>query len=584
MDLQSRINAAKSAGYNDQQIQSYLSQNKMSQGAGRAGGAKGFLLDITPFGRVAEKVINPNAGNITGGEVLTEAALTAIPFGLGRVFKGARAAKGLTGAIRSSEKPLQTTEAVMQARKGLVQRTGEKLSSAGSSLKVGENVGDINKLSQQSQRVAKYSGTPTTQLKKIDADMKTLSSQVDDILTKTPVKLDGSMVSKRIQQASTDLTDERFADLDLLNPSAQKIIERYSAKFDKVTDAKGVNDVVKTLNKTATRASNKLQNPNAAPLTAQETAALALKRAGDDVLGEIPEIAPIKQQMAQLFEINPQVAKASERGFGLPFMSGTKIKAPMQMLQGLQSKAGALLQGAGTSAPATGGFRPFIKPALQQAGVRVGADALGVRPKPEDTPEASQFTTPFVTQPTLEDVTAPEANGSLFTNPALLEQAYSEAIARGDSETANSLIKGYELFGKQGGGGKPLSAEASKVIATANSGLQSLSQLEQMISEGGVPKGTTIPGRGLLGGAGQSLLGTTGFDAAADNVADAMVRARTGAAATKEELALYRRLLPQAFDPPEVQQQKMQTVRDYFTSIANRTGSSGTDLQQAAGY
>lgn len=131
---------------------------------------------------------------------------------------------------------------------------------------------------------------------------------------------------------------------------------------------------------------------------------------------------------------------------------------------------------------------------------------------------------------------------------------------------------------------KPLSAEASKVLSNANSGLTSLGQLSGMIDEGGVPLGTVVPGREMLGGLGANILGTSGYDTAARNVADVITRLRTGAALTESEEKFYKSQLPQAFDPPEVRAQKLQMFEDLFNSVANRTGSAGTDLQSAAGY
>lgn len=130
---------------------------------------------------------------------------------------------------------------------------------------------------------------------------------------------------------------------------------------------------------------------------------------------------------------------------------------------------------------------------------------------------------------------------------------------------------------------KPLSAEASKTIANANSGLKSLDQLESMISEGGVPKGTLVPGRSAFGGILGSVAGTTAYDTAARNVLDVITRLRTGAAISKEEADFYRSQAPTTFDPPETIAQKLAMFRDLFKSVANQTGTSGTDLEASVG-
>jgi hypothetical protein len=171
-----------------------------------------------------------------------------------------------------------------------------------------------------------------------------------------------------------------------------------------------------------------------------------------------------------------------------------------------------------------------------------------------------------------------------FSNPDTVQQAYLAALADGNTKAASMILDGYKMFGPEAtAAAKPKSAESAKVSGIVNSGLTSLAQLESQIADGGVPVATTLPGRGMLGGLLGNVTGTADYDTAANNIADAMVRLRTGAAATKEELKLYRELLPQAFDSPEVQQQKIQQVKSYFADISNSTGSDGTDIQSLLG-
>ena len=133
---------------------------------------------------------------------------------------------------------------------------------------------------------------------------------------------------------------------------------------------------------------------------------------------------------------------------------------------------------------------------------------------------------------------------------------------------------------------KPLSAAASTTLGNANSGLESLGQLQSMISESGVPKGTLIPGRDKFGGLLANASGSAEYDATSRNVIDAISRLRTGAALTEGEVRFYQSQVPQAFDNPETIQRKIQTLQDFFSSVASRTGSSGgleDALMQAQG-
>jgi len=237
---------------------------------------------------------------------------------------------------------------------------------------------------------------------------------------------------------------------------------------------------------------------------------------------------------------------------------------------------------AGKSMPK--GFMPYVK-----AGVKQELSRAIVGPMlPEGMqPEQAQADVAAIDQydgtPDTPEVT-PDTPQGPFSDPQMVQQAYLAALADGNTKAASMILDGYKMFGPEAAGAtKAKSAESAKVSGIVNSGLSSLAQLESQIANGGVPVATTLPGRGLFGGLLGNATGTADYDTAANNIADAMVRLRTGAAATKQELELYRELLPQAFDSPEVQQQKLQQVKSYFADISNGTGGAGTDIQSLLG-
>lgn len=175
----------------------------------------------------------------------------------------------------------------------------------------------------------------------------------------------------------------------------------------------------------------------------------------------------------------------------------------------------------------------------------------------------------------------PQADPNDPFNPANLQANIQQMMANGATQKdlasyLDMVQQMQDINAAANPQGKAPSAAALKQSETANAGFRSLAEIEQIIQGGGVPKGTVVAGRGMLGGLGQNVLGTASYDAAADNVADTMVRLRTGAAATKEELALYRRMLPQAFDSPDVQRQKMNAVRTYLQNLSS-TPAAGID-------
>lgn len=166
-----------------------------------------------------------------------------------------------------------------------------------------------------------------------------------------------------------------------------------------------------------------------------------------------------------------------------------------------------------------------------------------------------------------------EQPAELYSREALM------ADIQRDPKNAEKYIGIHEYLNKASENEKPPSSMAQKQMATAQSGLDSLGTLESIISKGGVPKGTVVAGRGLVGGLGGRVLGTSAFDAAADNIADAIIRMRTGAAATKEEMRTFRSQLPQASDSPEVVRQKLATVRSYLQELSSNP-SGGTTIEE----
>lgn len=558
---------------------------------GLVGAGLGGFLGGTG-GRVVENKVRDDRIGI--GDALKEGAISGVA-GAGplKLLKGAggaiAGAATKSGAVEGAEKALGTSFLGKVTGKA-GDKVGKRLTEAGSGLKADPNVGGVERLKEQSGFMSKYTGTPRQQRVKMETDMKDLSKQVDDVLTKTPIQVDGSLVGQRLKEAATDLTDSRYLDLDLNNPSVSKIIDRYSEKFAQAGDAKGVNDIVKTLNKTATRAQNKLLDERGGVLTAQEQAALALKRAGDDVLGEIPEIAPLKKNMAQIFEVTPQVAKQGEKGISSSLVGGLKVKAPVQAASGVASRVGGALQGtASTSAPGTKNFATRIL-----AGAAL-TDAPGME-QPEELPTEEAMPNlnegQQATAVTADDILAQEQPED--TDPysaANIQATVKSIIAQGGTQkdVAEFLSNAKAVSDLTATGSKkPMSAEAAKVASNASLGLTAISDFQKLVQDDpGAFSRSNIPGKGFLddltGGRVSGALGTSGIDAAGDQIVDVIARLRTGAAISKQEEERFKRYIPRSGDTPDAVKQKLGYLSDQFSMVLDRTGASGTDLQSSLG-
>lgn len=109
-------------------------------------------------------------------------------------------------------------------------------------------------------------------------------------------------------------------------------------------------------------------------------------------------------------------------------------------------------------------------------------------------------------------------------------------------------------------------------MTQAQSGLQAIDQLEQMMSQ---DPGIRI--KGALPGS----PGARSYEAAKRQVMDMVARIQTGAALTKEEQAFYERQLPQPFDSPQDVQFKLSQLKQFLTTVASGGGGSEEDNNAA---
>lgn len=624
MDLQSKISSARNAGYSDAQINDYLSKSNMLPKK-KVGGLRGAVLNALPIatgaagtvlGGIAGSVV-PGAGNVAGavgggaigsgfgeflrqklsgeeaniGSIAREGAFGALG-GVGRGVKAVRAAKG----VIAGEKAAQTTEAAMQARKGIVgkiKNNAQQASQEGFGVTVGQSAGRGKVLTPDkadelqdfiTNRSQQYggirAGKPIDQARDAQKVLSGVTKSLDDTLTKIDRPLQVQEPSSVIARALEIAKDNAAI------TKATPTLEKFKGKIEKAKSLKELEAIRREADDLAFASTG-----------AGKTSAAAQSHAVRDAIDEFitplsAEYKAIKGDYSLARDALESTSKASKnaKGFTMPF---TGREVGKQTISGAQNKVAAKLSGAGSLPPTpstdASSFRPFLSQTAKATVPQVGYRAAG----------SAVLGTPFVgtgqaeeTQPTegidsapLQQPSPNQPQPNPMFDPANVQSAVQQIIASGGSvKDAAEYVNLVQTLQQMNPSEKPLSAEASKVVANANSGLTSLSQLEGIINEqGGVSKGTLVPGRSLFGGLGANVLGTAEYDTAAKNLTDVITRLRTGAALTNEEAAFYQSQVPQAFDSPEVRQQKIQMFKDLFSSVASRSGSAGTDLQQAAG-
>lgn len=206
-------------------------------------------------------------------------------------------------------------------------------------------------------------------------------------------------------------------------------------------------------------------------------------------------------------------------------------------------------------------------------GATIGAVEGAIQEQPDSLESAvSQFSDQGLGQQT-----QPQPEQSPYSREQLL------ADIQRDPENMKSYVDYYqtiqELFTSPGQ--DPLTGTALKDSNNAKSGLQSIDLIEQTLTndpsaavKASIPNPFGIAGR---------VTGTGDYRAASDNVADVIGRLRSGGAINDDELATFRRLLPQAGDSPEAASYKINQIRSLLVPIANQvaSGSTSSTLQDA---
>lgn len=554
----------------DRNIARQLGMQQFQQGGGTfqkpkqsGGGVGSFLLGLLPGGSLIDKGIRGE--QITGGDIATEAALSLVPFGLGKIAKGAKGLRG-ANAANSAAKP------------GILNRisTGAKdIDARASGLGVGQKLSGSTITPQRSQELYDFArsrgvkaGSPMRQSRQAESLLKGTTTSLDDLL--------GTINRPTVPGELTTLADEAMAKVagNAAVTGSTKTLGKFSDKISKATD-------IKDLEAIRREADDLAYSATGAKKTSAAAQAKAVRETIDNFVSGMSKDYKLAKgdyrNAKDLLELTSRsVGKGGIDIFGNKVGSSV-VPAAISKGSSILSKVGGGTSGNGIMS------NPVAKFLAPQAGVRVGADVLGLRSGEEPAPGTDAMNA--LGAPQTSPIT-PNGTGSIYTQEAAAADIQRD-LAETGGENMDKYMKLYEFMNPVSSE-KPLSAEASKVLSNANSGLDSLSQLQGMIQEGGVPLGTVLPGRDLLGGLGANILGTSGFDTAAKNITDVITRLRTGAALTESEEAFYKSQLPQAFDPPEVQAQKMQMFQDLFSSIASRTGSSGgsdsESLLRAAGY
>lgn len=571
-------------------------------------------------GRIVENKVRDDRFGL--GDALKEGATDAIFSGVGaanNIRKGAKAAKGLATATEGLSSPSDLLQAPQKV--GLLEGIGKSLKTGASGYGTGA------KVAGQDQLTSAGSDVIDTTLKTLkipatapETQARLLGNHIDNL---------GNILSKRYATSNTAVSPEdintlgsnilgRVANTGGLSKGAEAFALEQAQKLAK---AKDINDVWKFTKDIGRNSTNFGANADAKLVDKEAAARIIIDETRGFLNGKVPGTAETndlyhKAKTAESFILNA----ARDKGGGLiQRMAGS---APVKAGE---AKLGSTIENIGRYSAGTGGatskFTNALKVQSPGAAYR-GTTGLAQEntPQPAQNPQdllgmgqstgQSQSLTSDLLGQTNQGVDLksqllglpPEqaTSSSGMTLQSLQEALKQDYIDTGGKNSAalmqiaqlNGLVDNKGNPAGQASQGPNIGKPTAQQYGLATSGIQSLQNLSSLLQgDPSLLNKSATPGQGLpvVGGFVKHAAGTNQYDAVLTNLVDTMLRLRTGAAATKDEINMYKRqLAPTAGDTPQAIQSKLQQFYQAFAPFlgTNQSAGSSQDLlsQMNGGY
>lgn len=434
-------------------------------------------------------------------------------------------------------------------------------------------LGDSKRITQWLDSKKVPSGSPVNRLQAVEGLKSQAGQNIDSVISRVD--------NVRFQPVEvSQLADDFVKDISKLPGANDALVQRateYATNMTRnINSPRSAVDFKRQLDNTISYVSS----PDAATAGEQQIARLLRDKLVNFTNERIPGLKQFNDDYYNASDASKYLMQGSKSANNLQLFGTTipgsggirKTVGSVVGQKGRQMLGGGAVEGEAKK----GGFRQFVKPTAEQAGARVASAGIFGTPFVGGGQPAQPATDATAAMPTGLPSADETAETPVQSQAQQLYEAAQRALDAGDSKSYATLIAMAENAMKfeSAGQEKPLSAEASKVMANAQSGLTSLDQVRSMLqSDPSLLGKTAVPFREQLGGLGAAALGTSSYDTAARNIADVITRLRTGAAITQNEESFYKSQLPQPFDPPETIQQKLQMFEDLFSSVASRKPS-----------
>lgn len=488
--------------------------------------------------------------------------------------------------------------APVTSKGGFLSRSARATDAKVSGLGVGTNLNGKTITPKRSEELYNFArsnnvnpGTPLQQAR-----------QAEDLLSKTVRSLDDTL--ENINRGVTKQEIDSLNKIALKKVSSDAAVIGSSKTLGKFADKISAAKDLKSLEAIRREADDLAYTARGAKKTSAAAQARAVRETIDDfVSGISKDYKAIKGDYSNAKDLVELSSKNAKTGGGIDIF-GNKIGE--QTVPGNISKVTGFLGRSGNKTPKfVDSTARTLENGTKGAGI-LGTVArqslLGQRPTLSDQVPAEA--TDELGQPLPEGYTSGFGLESLpegYKNSLGLEQPQeAEQVAQQQSPFSKDNIQGlilqdlqttggknianflklYEAFGNDSSKTTPdLSVSQQTRAAAAQNALVDIPLLEESMASGKLGAAKAIPGAGTP--LGRRILGTEDLDSALFNIADNILRARSGAAAPEAEVKRFvDTFLPGALDSEEAKRQKLdRVVRELYGYVSPTAASEGADVE-----
>lgn len=469
-----------------------------------------------------------------------------------------------------------------------------------------------NKLVRLAQQEPLLAGSSNRKFQNVEKVIANHTDAVDTLLKGVKQTVPASDLQKGLATASAAITD----------PSEAKAFQNVLGRIQKAIGNKtsysalDINEARRVINKELGSVERKTQ---------MGSTLTALDRALQDAHGSFTEalnkLAP-KEVGGQVKDLNsristfikgqPEFKKKSESAdlLGMRGQLVPKIPVIKPLLEGATDIAGRGVSKAG---------RALSTPLGQQAQVvpfNLAAMGGGTQAQPTQLPSNIGDVFPNAQHP--DEVALNQIAAAGITDPQEMFDALSgqgkyaqttpeqatpsrsaqyadladKALQQGDLKTAKSLmdfattaaaLEKSTKAASGGAGGPNITKVTAQQYGLAQSGQGAVQQLKGILQQDpGVLDRARTPGRGIdllgIGGSISNAAGTGKFDAVGYNIADSILRLRTGATANESEVRkLQAQIMPRPGDSPETINTKLAQIDQIFNGVLDVANKQPSD-------